>query len=60
MTARPPAPAANDLVASTEQAQGGDAAALEALLVAVQDDIHRLALRMTGCPDDARDATQRS
>ena len=37
---------------------GGDRAALEGLLVAVQDDVHRLALRMTGSPDDALGATQ--
>jgi RNA polymerase sigma factor (sigma-70 family) len=44
-----------DLVA---RAQRGDGHAAEAVLVAVGDDIHRLALRMTGCPDDALDATQ--
>jgi RNA polymerase sigma factor (sigma-70 family) len=41
-----------------ERARGGDGPALERLLVSVQDDVHRLALRMTGSPDDALDATQ--
>ena len=41
-----------------ERARGGDRGALEGLLVSVQDDVHRLALRMTGSPDDALDATQ--
>jgi RNA polymerase sigma factor (sigma-70 family) len=45
----------DDLVA---RARGGDRGALEGLLVAVQDDVHRLALRTTGSPDDALDATQ--
>jgi RNA polymerase sigma factor (sigma-70 family) len=45
----------HDLV---ERASDGDAPALERLLVSVQDDVHRLALRMTGSPDDALDATQ--
>jgi RNA polymerase sigma factor (sigma-70 family) len=45
----------DDLV---ERARGVDGAALEGLLVAVHDDVHRLALRMTGSPDDALDATQ--
>jgi RNA polymerase sigma factor (sigma-70 family) len=47
-----------DLAALARRARDGDRAALERLLVAVQDDVHRLALRMTGCPDDALDATQ--
>jgi len=41
-----------------ERAQRGDGTAVEAVLVAVSDDVHRLALRMTGSPDDALDATQ--
>lgn len=53
-----PGPAADDLAALTTQARDGDARALEQLLKAVRDDVHRLALRMTGCPDDALDATQ--
>jgi len=40
------------------QAQGGDAAALEQIVRAVQDDVFGLALRMLGHPDDARDAAQ--
>lgn len=40
------------------QAQAGDAAALEHVIEAIQDDIHRLCLRMTGSRDDAEDATQ--
>jgi RNA polymerase sigma factor (sigma-70 family) len=39
-------------------AQGGDAAALEQVVRAVQDDVFGLALRMLGHPDDARDAAQ--
>jgi RNA polymerase sigma factor (sigma-70 family) len=39
-------------------ARGGDRQAAESLLLAVQDDVHRLALRMTGTRDDALDATQ--
>lgn len=45
----------DDLV---ERARDGDRHALERLLVSVQDDVHRLALRMTGSPDDALDASQ--
>jgi RNA polymerase sigma factor (sigma-70 family) len=40
------------------EAQGGDAAALEHVVRAVQDDVFGLALRMLGHPDDARDAAQ--
>lgn len=40
------------------EAQGGDAAALEHVVRAVQDDIFGLAFRMLGHPDDARDAAQ--
>ena len=40
------------------RAQGGDGAALEAVVREVQDDVFGLALRMLGHPDDARDATQ--
>lgn len=39
-------------------AADGDRQALERVLMAVRDDVHRLALRMTGCPDDALDASQ--
>jgi RNA polymerase sigma factor (sigma-70 family) len=45
----------DELVAA---AAAGDERALEGVIRAVQDDVHRLALRMTGCPDDALDATQ--
>jgi RNA polymerase sigma factor (sigma-70 family) len=47
-----------DLSELARRARDGDRPALERLLVAVQDDVHRLALRMTGRPDDALDATQ--
>jgi RNA polymerase sigma factor (sigma-70 family) len=49
---------AGDLGALVDRAQRGDGQAVEAVLAAVRDDVHRLALRMTGCPDDALDATQ--
>jgi RNA polymerase sigma factor (sigma-70 family) len=49
---------AEELTALVERAERGDGRAVEALLVAVSDDVHRLALRMTGSPDDALDATQ--
>jgi RNA polymerase sigma factor (sigma-70 family) len=39
-------------------AQGGDAASLEQVVRAVQDDVFGLAHRMLGHPDDARDAAQ--
>src|SRR5262252_3192208 len=39
-------------------AQRGDAAALEALVHAIQERIYRLATRMVGDPADAQDATQ--
>jgi RNA polymerase sigma factor (sigma-70 family) len=48
----------DDLSAVVAHAQAGDAPAVEELLASVQDNIHRLALRMTGSPDDALDATQ--
>ena len=47
-----------DLVDLVERSRGGDSAALEALIVEVRDPVHRLALRMTACPQDAEDATQ--
>lgn len=49
---------AGDLGPLVARAQRGDGRAVEAVLAAVRDDVHRLALRMTGCPDDALDATQ--
>jgi RNA polymerase sigma factor (sigma-70 family) len=48
----------NTLRATVDRAQAGDQQALEEVVRAVQDDVFRLALRMTGCPDDARDACQ--
>src|SRR5215471_2826732 len=39
-------------------AQRGDAAALEALVRAIQGRIYRLAMRMVGDPADAQDATK--
>ena len=47
-----------ELRATVERARGGDQRALEDVVRAVQDDVFRLALRMTGCPEDARDACQ--
>jgi RNA polymerase sigma factor (sigma-70 family) len=46
------------LAAAVARARDGDRAALEQVLAAVQDDVYRLALRMTAHPEDARDATQ--
>ncbi len=40
------------------RARDGDREALESLLRATRDDVYRLALRMTGHPADAQDATQ--
>jgi RNA polymerase sigma factor (sigma-70 family) len=40
------------------QAVAGDSAALERVVVAVRDDVYRLALRMLWHPQDAEDATQ--
>jgi RNA polymerase sigma factor (sigma-70 family) len=48
----------SDLEAAVVRAQQGDAAAVAEVLAAVQDNVYRLALRMTGCRDDALDATQ--
>jgi RNA polymerase sigma factor (sigma-70 family) len=46
------------LAALVGRAQRGDGSAVEAVLAAVRDNVHRLAVRMTACPDDALDATQ--
>jgi RNA polymerase sigma factor (sigma-70 family) len=43
---------------AVDAARAGDRVALEQVIRAVQDDVFGLALRMTGCPDDARDACQ--
>lgn len=48
----------DDLLALVRQAQQGDRAALAAVVRAVQDRIHHLAIRMLVNPEDARDATQ--
>jgi RNA polymerase sigma factor (sigma-70 family) len=49
---------AEELQGAVERARSGDEQALETVIRAVQDDVFRLALRMTGCPEDARDACQ--
>jgi RNA polymerase sigma factor (sigma-70 family) len=46
------------LAAVIDRCVAGDSAALEDLVTAVRDRIFRLALRMTGCREDAEDATQ--
>lgn len=46
------------LAATVEAARAGDRDALEDMVRAVQDDVYRLSLRMTGCTEDARDACQ--
>jgi RNA polymerase sigma factor (sigma-70 family) len=48
----------SDLDGAVARAQQGDADAVAEVLTAVQDNVHRLALRMTACRDDALDATQ--
>ncbi len=40
------------------RANAGDAHALEQVVSAIQDDVYRLALRMTAHPQDAEDASQ--
>jgi RNA polymerase sigma factor (sigma-70 family) len=44
--------------ALVSRARDGDRAALDAVLRAVQDRVYRLALRMLGDPDEAKDAVQ--
>jgi RNA polymerase sigma factor (sigma-70 family) len=46
------------LASSVEAARSGDRGALERVILGVQDDVYRLALRMTGCPEEGRDACQ--
>ena len=41
-----------------EDAKNGDRAALEAVVRDVQDNVHRLAMRILVNPDDALEATQ--
>jgi RNA polymerase sigma factor (sigma-70 family) len=48
----------DNLAAAVDAARAGDRLALERVVRAVQDDVFRLALRMTACPEDARDACQ--
>lgn len=50
--------APDSLAETVKRACAGDAAAVEELVVAVQDQIYGLALRMLWHPEDARDATQ--
>jgi RNA polymerase sigma factor (sigma-70 family) len=47
-----------DLLALARAAAAGDAAAVRAVVEAVQDPVYRLALRMLGHPADAEDAAQ--
>lgn len=47
-----------ELASDVEAARGGDRRALERVILRVQDDVFKLSLRMTACPDDARDACQ--
>jgi len=48
----------DSLAISVEAARSGDRGALERVIRGVQDDVYRLALRMTACPEDGRDACQ--
>ncbi len=52
------APAANELATLVARAQAGDADAVAGVVRAIQDDVYRLALRMTANVADAEDATQ--
>ena len=55
---RPDLVDSDELRAWVDRARGGDRQALEKIVIALQDDVYRLALRMTAHPDDARDASQ--
>jgi RNA polymerase sigma factor (sigma-70 family) len=46
------------LADAVARAKAGDASALEQVVAAIQDDVYRLALRMTAHPQDAEDASQ--
>jgi RNA polymerase sigma factor (sigma-70 family) len=46
------------LTDAVARAKAGDAYALEQVVAAIQDDVYRLALRMTAHPQDAEDASQ--
>jgi RNA polymerase sigma factor (sigma-70 family) len=48
----------DELRALVVAAKDGDRRALESVIRTLQDDVYGLALRMTACPDDARDACQ--
>lgn len=52
------APSAKALDELAQKAQGGDRAALEALLRGLQDSLYQLSLRFLGRAEEARDATQ--
>ena len=43
---------------NVRRAQQGERAALEAVVRAIQPDVHKLALRFLSCPHDAEDASQ--
>ena len=53
-----PAPPDASLETLATRARNGDRTALEALVRAIQPDVHRLALRFLWHPEDAEDATQ--
>ena len=46
------------LAADVARAREGDAAAFERLVEATHRETYTMALRLTGCPEDARDVTQ--
>jgi RNA polymerase sigma factor (sigma-70 family) len=46
------------LADAVQRAKAGDRAALEQVVAALQDEVFRLALRMTAHPEDAEDASQ--
>jgi len=58
MTARDPAVRDAELEVQVRRAQAGDRAALEAVVGAVQPQVHGLAWRFLWHPEDAEDATQ--
>ncbi len=57
--ASPETPLSNEALEElVARSKAGDSEALEAVVVALQHGLFRLALRMTACPEDAEDATQ--
>jgi RNA polymerase sigma-70 factor, ECF subfamily len=48
----------DDLALDVELARAGDDAAFERLVAATHRETYTMALRLTGCPEDARDVTQ--